>query len=108
MDLSDLANYYRQHQRLMDHWRSVLPSQTLLDVPYADLVGSQEIWTRRVLDFVGLDWNEQCLNFHTTKRTVATASVWQVRQKIYKHSVERWRSYEKLIGPLRDLQELPW
>ena len=100
MDLSDLAHYYRQHHRLMAHWRAVLPAGTMLDVPYEELVADQEAWTRRILDFLGLEWDQRCLNFHATQRTVATASAWQVRQKIYKSSLERWRNYEKFIGPL--------
>jgi tetratricopeptide (TPR) repeat protein len=106
MDLSDLAHYYREHQRLVAHWRSVLPPETLLEVPYAELVADQEKWTRRILEFVGLPWDEHCLDFHKTVRAVTTASVWQVRQKIYKTSVERWRHYEKFIGPLRGLKDL--
>jgi tetratricopeptide (TPR) repeat protein len=106
MDLSDLAHYYREHHRLIAHWRSVLPPETLLDVPYAELIADQETWTRRILDFLGLPWDERCLDFHLTVRPVTTASTWQVRQKIYKSSVERWRNYEKFIGPLRDLRDL--
>jgi tetratricopeptide (TPR) repeat protein len=106
MDLSDLAHYYREHQRLMAHWRSVLPPGTILDVPYAELVADQEGWTRKILDFLGLEWDERCLDFHNTKRSVVTASAWQVRQKIYKDSVERWRNYERFIGPLLGLRDL--
>jgi tetratricopeptide (TPR) repeat protein len=105
MDLSDLAHYYREHQRLMVHWRNVLPPGTILDVPYAELVADQEIWTRKILDFLGLEWDERCLDFHKTKRQVVTASTWQVRQKIYKDSVARWRNYEKFIGPLLELKD---
>jgi tetratricopeptide (TPR) repeat protein len=104
-DLADLAHYYRGHQRLMAHWRRALRQGTLLEVPYEGLVADQEGWTRRMLDFVGLPWDEQCLNFHKTERTVTTASVWQVRQKIYKSSIERWRNYEKFIGPLLTLKD---
>jgi tetratricopeptide (TPR) repeat protein len=104
MDLSDLADYYREHRRLMTHWRAVLPPGTLLDLPYEELVADQEGWTRKILDFLGLEWDERVLNFHETKREVATASFWQVRQKIYKNSVQRWRNYEKFIGPLRQLR----
>lgn len=103
MDLSDLAHYYRTHQRVVAHWRSVIPADRFLDVPYAELVADQEKWTRRILDFLGLTWDEQCLNFDQTKRPVLTASYWQVRQKIYRGSVGRWRNYEKYIGPLRTL-----
>jgi Flp pilus assembly protein TadD len=105
MDLSDLAHYYREHQRLMTHWRTVLPPGSILDVPYAELVADQEAWTRKILDFLGLEWDERCLNFHETKRSVGTASAWQVRQKIYGTSVARWRKYEKFIGPLKSLRE---
>lgn len=106
MDLSDLANYYRQHERLMAHWRAVLPPGTILNVPYEELVDDQKGWTRKILEFLGLEWNERCLDFHNTNRTVVTASFWQVRQKIYKNSVQRWRNYEKFIGPLLDLKDL--
>jgi tetratricopeptide (TPR) repeat protein len=105
LDLSDLVHYYEEHKRLMDHWRSVLPAGTILDVPYSELVSDQEGWTRKILDFIGLAWNEQCLRFEQTERAVATASYWQVRQKIYNTSVARWRNYEKFIGPLRTLRE---
>ena len=105
LDLSDLADYYRQHRRLMAHWRSVLPPGTFLDLPYEELVADQEGWTRKLLDFLGLEWHERVLDFHNTKRVVVTASFWQVRQKIYKDSVKRWRHYEKFIGPLLDLKD---
>jgi tetratricopeptide (TPR) repeat protein len=105
MDLSDLAHYFREHQRLMAHWRAVLPPGSILDVPYAGLVADQETWTRKILVFLGLEWDERCLDFHQTKRQVVTASAWQVRQKIYKDSVARWRNYEKFIGPLLELRD---
>lgn len=105
MDLTDLAQYYRQHQRLMTHWRAVLPPEALLDVPYAELVADPPTWTRRILEFIGLEWDERCLHFYDTRRAVATASVWQVRQKIYTSSVERWRHYREFIGPLLDLRD---
>jgi tetratricopeptide (TPR) repeat protein len=105
MDLSDLVDYYRHHERLVAHWRSVLPPGTILDVPYEELVADQRGWSRKILDFLGLDWDEQVLDFHDTKRVVATASFWQVRQKIYKNSVQRWRNYERFIAPLLDLND---
>ena len=107
LDLADLAHYYREHRRLMDHWRSVLPADSFLEVPYAELTADQEGWSRRIIEFIGLAWDDRCLAFEKTVRPVNTASVWQVRQKIYKTSVERWRNYEKFIGPLRDLKDLP-
>jgi tetratricopeptide (TPR) repeat protein len=104
MDLGDLAHYYGEHRRLMAHWRSALPPGTLLEVPYAELITDQEAWTRRIVEFIGLEWNERCLDFHKTDRTVLTASFWQVRQPIYKTSLGRWRHYEKFIGPLLPLR----
>jgi Flp pilus assembly protein TadD len=104
-DLSDLADYHRVHQRLMNHWCGALPAGTILEVRYEDLVAHQETWTRKILDFIGLDWDERCLSFHETKRSVNTASAWQVRQKMYSQSVGRWRNYEKYIGPLKGLRE---
>ena len=103
MDLNDLADYYRVHKRLMDHWCSALPAGTILEVPYEELVSDQETWTRKILDFLGLEWDERCLSFHETDRIVNTASAWQVRQKIYTQSLGRWRNYEKFIGPLKGL-----
>ena len=106
MDLSDLAHYYREHHRLISHWRSVLPEGALLVVPYAELVADPETWSRRVVAFIGLEWDPRCLDFHQTQRSVLTASNWQVRQPMYSRSVGRWRSYEKHIRPLLGLQEL--
>lgn len=106
MDLGDLAHFYRESHRLMMHWRRVLPAGTILEVPYAELVADPEQWTRRILEFIGLPWDERCLDFHQTARAVNTASVWQVRQQIYGTSVGRWRNYEKFIGPLRSLRHL--
>jgi tetratricopeptide (TPR) repeat protein len=102
-DLTDLVHYYREHQRIMAHWRAVLPPGFILDVPYEELVADQEAWSRKMIDFIGLEWDPRCLEFHTTKRQVTTASAWQVRQKVYKSSVARWRNYEKFIGPLKAL-----
>jgi tetratricopeptide (TPR) repeat protein len=102
-DLSDLAHYYREHQRIMAHWRKVLPPGFILDVPYEGLVADQETWSRKMLGFIGLEWDPRVLEFHATQRQVVTASAWQVRQKIYKSSVARWRNYERFIGPLKAL-----
>jgi len=105
-DLSNLAHYYREHHRLIEHWRSVLPRGVLLDVPYAELVADPERWTRAILEFAGLEWDPRCLEFQQTQRPVLTASSWQVRQKIYKGSVGRWHNYRKFIGPLLELEGL--
>jgi tetratricopeptide (TPR) repeat protein len=102
-DLANIAHYYREHQRLMAHWRAVLPAGTILDVPYEQLVADPNLWIHKILEFLGLEWNDRCLDFNKTQRLVATASYWQVRQRVYKTSVARWRHYEKFIGPLLQL-----
>ena len=106
LDLSDLAHYYREHHRLIAHWREALPAGTLLEVPYAELIADQEAWSRKVIEFIGLPWDPRCLQFHETARAVVTASNWQVRQRIYSSSVGRWKHYEKFIGPLLELRDL--
>jgi tetratricopeptide (TPR) repeat protein len=97
-DLADIAHYYRQYLRIMAHWRSLLPTSALLEVPYEGLVEDSESWSRRMVEFLGLPWDERCLAFHETERVVVTASKWQVRQKISRASIGRWRHYAESIG----------
>lgn len=104
--LDDMSHYYREYHRLMAHWRKVMPAEVLLEVPYEALVEDQEAWSKRIIEFLGLPWDESCLAFHKTDRRVGTASNWQVRQPIYKSSKERWRNYEQHVGPLLPLLEL--
>lgn len=101
-DLHELGRHYANYARLMDHWRKVLPPGAFLEVQYEDIVADQEAQARRLIDWIGLDWDEACIEFHKTKRNVRTASVTQVRQPIYTTSVERWRNYEKFLQPLFD------
>ena len=100
-DLGDLGRYHRATEKLMDHWRKVLPLP-ILDVEYEVLVGNLEQESRRVIDFLGLEWGDACLAFHETERTVRSASNWQVRKPIHGGSVGRWRAYEKFLGPLME------
>jgi tetratricopeptide (TPR) repeat protein len=102
-DLEDLAHYYREYRRIMDHWRRTLPEGVILDVPYEQLVENPERWSRTMIGHIGLPWDTRCLDFHDTAGTVRTFSKWQVRQPINSASVERWRHYEKFVGPLRSL-----
>jgi tetratricopeptide (TPR) repeat protein len=104
-DLEDLAHYYGEYQRLMAHWRATLPPEIYLEVPYEALVDEPETWSRRMVEFIGLPWDPACLEFHRTRRSVSTFSKWQVRQKIGKTSVARWRNYEQFVGPLLHLEE---
>jgi tetratricopeptide (TPR) repeat protein len=102
-DLGHLAHYHREYQRLMDHWRTILPTSAMLEVPYEELVGKPQEWSRRMVEFLDLPWDPRCLEFHRTARTVVTASKWQVRQAIDPASVQRWRHYENFVGPLLSL-----
>jgi hypothetical protein len=87
----------------MAHWRTALPVGAILEISYEELVSNPEGPIRNMLQFVGLPWDERCLDFHATNRTVITSSKWQVRQKINTRSVGRWRNYEPFVGPLRQL-----
>lgn len=99
-DLATLGTYYREHIRLMDHWKSVLPDR-IFEMRYEALVANLEGEARRVVDFVGLDWDPACLDFFSTDRTVSTISKWQVRQPIYRTSVARWKAFETELQPVR-------
>ena len=98
-DLLDCATQYLEQERLRAHWLKALPLQ-MMTMQYEELVADLEGQSRRLIDFLGLEWDPACLNFHKTERTVVTASVWQVRQPLYNSSVGRWRHYEKHLGPL--------
>ena len=97
--LDDLAGYYVQYERVMAHWREHLPG-TFLEVPYEQLLEDQEGFTRRMIDFIGMPWDDACLSFHENRRTVKTASNLQVREPIYTRSRGRWRKYESELAPL--------
>lgn len=101
-DLPNLGHHHVQYQRLMAHWHALLPGR-ILDLNYEDLIADPEYWSRALIDHVGLDWDDACLAPHKLERTVKTASVWQVRQPIYKSSVQRWKHYEAHLEPLRQV-----
>ncbi|MGB5591168.1 MAG: sulfotransferase [Gammaproteobacteria bacterium] len=98
-DLAELGETYRLYWQLMRHWRSVLPGG-LFEIRYEDLVRDVEHEARRMIDYVGLEWSEECLNFHLNQRKVITASMTQVRQPAYQSSVGRWQRYADHIQPL--------
>ncbi len=102
-DRSSLVFFYRQYQRLMAHWRAVLPPERFLEVDYEALITNQEAETRRLIAFLGLEWDDSCLAPERNRRLVNTASMWQVRQPVYASSIERWRRYEPWLGELREL-----
>ncbi len=100
-DLRNIAHFYSQYARLMQHWRAI-PAVKMIEVSYEDMILQTEQTARAVLEFLELEWEARCLAPHTNPSPVETASQWQVRQPIYKQSVERWRHYEKHLGPLRE------
>ncbi len=99
-DLAELGRYYRRYDRLMAHWRRVLPAGSFLDVRYEDVVDDLENQARRIIAHCGLPWDDRCLAFHKTDRPIRTASATQVRKPIYRNAVGRWRVYEDQLGPL--------
>jgi len=99
-DFDDLAFYYRQYLRLMDHWRVSLPADRFYEVDYEAVVADPETQSRGLVASLGLDWDPACLRPEDNKRVVRTSSAWQVRQPIYSASVERWRRYEPWLGAL--------
>ena len=100
----EIGKYYLQYQRIMDHWHDVLPGK-VLDVYYEDMVVDQENQTRRLLDHLGLPWEDQVLRFYETERAVNTASSEQVRQPIYTKALNHWRNYETQLEELIEILE---
>lgn len=98
-DLASIGHYYRQYERIMAHWRAVSPLP-MLDVVYEDVVADKHAQARRMIEHLGLPWEDSVAAFEDNRRAIATASVWQARQPIYTRSVERWRKYEPFIGDL--------
>lgn len=98
-NLTYLGLYYREYKRLMNHWKTVLPVP-IYELSYERLTADFENEARKVIDFIGLPWDEACLRFHEARRTVRTFSRQQVRNPIYQSSVERWRRYETELEPL--------
>lgn len=98
--LDTLGRYYIAYERLCEHWRKLLGDQ-LIEVQYEDLVSGQETQTRRLLDSLGLEFEEACLNFEKNVAPTATASSVQVREKVHTGSVGRWKRYERQLEPLR-------
>jgi len=92
-DPEHIAERFRAYQRMMEHWRRVLPVP-LLEIDYEETVADLEGVARRLVDWCELEWEPACLSFHTTARPVRTASLSQVRQPIYTRSVQRWKHYE--------------
>ena len=101
-ELTELGQYYLDYQRLMSHWQNLFPGE-IFTVQYEELVVDQERVSKQLIDYLGLDWDEKCIDFHNNERNVMSPSNMQVRQPMYKSSMNRWKLYEKHIQPLIDV-----
>jgi tetratricopeptide (TPR) repeat protein len=99
--IEEIGRYYRDYVELMSHWDSVLPGR-VLRIDYEAVVENTEEQVRRMLDYCGLEFEQACLEFYRTERTIRTASSEQVRQPIYRSAVDQWRNYEPHLGPLKE------
>ena len=98
-NFDDLAGFYGLYTDLMDFWHQLFPDR-IYDMCYEDLTTNQEEETRKLLEYCEIEWDDNCLNFHNSKRAVKTASALQVRQKMYQGSSEAWKKYEVHLKPL--------
>ncbi len=98
-DLTDIGKQLADHNMMMDHWHRLFPDE-ILEIRYEDVVDDLEGSARRILGYIGMDWEPRVLQFNTLDRPVKTASVWQVRQPIYKTSKNRWENYRSHLTPL--------
>jgi len=99
--LEDIARYYRTYVELMDHWDAVLPG-LVLRVQHEDVIDDLEGNVRRILDYCGLPFEDACVEFHKTKRSVRTPSSEQVRQPIFRDGLDQWKNFEPWLAPLRE------
>lgn len=102
-ELTDIGHYYKEFKKLACHWQQVLGEDDFLLFNYDELVDSPESMTRSLLDFCGLEWEPNCLEFYKQPNAIKTASIWQVRQPLYGSSSGRWKHYQ---GFLRELQQV--
>lgn len=99
-DLAELGRYLTAHDQLLDTACRHLPANSVLRIQYEEMVERPETVIRHLLNFLGVSWHPQCLEFHTMERIVTTASAQQVRQPINRHGIGRWQQYERHLGPL--------
>ena len=100
LDLDDALHWYGQYRRLMAHWQA-LYGDDMLTVDYDRLVQAPEEVVREMLGFVGVEWEDACLEFNRPGAMVRTASVWQVREPLYQRSSGRWRNYARQLEGTR-------
>ena len=105
-DLEDTVHYFKQCMQLMTHWKSMF-GENIFELNYDDLVREPRPVIRNMLEFCGLEWSDNCLEFHKLDNIVKTASVWQVRQPLYQKSSGRWRNFEAHLGAVQQLLKSP-
>jgi hypothetical protein len=94
-----ITHRIQQYQRIMQHWHEVIPDR-FFETSYEKLVNNQQEESARLIEYIGLDWDENCLRFYESDRLIRTASITQVRKPIYKSSVHRWKTYQAYIANL--------
>ena len=99
-DFDDLAGFYKAYNDFIKFWIKKFDNN-IFNMSYENLVSNKELETKKILKFCGLDWDENCLNFHKNKRSVSTASLAQVRQPLYTSSLEKWKNYSKNLDTLK-------
>lgn len=100
--LDELAHYFVEYRRLMDHWEGALPG-VIRTVRYEELVDDVETESRRLVEACGLEWQDTCLDFHKSDEASTTASSVQVRKPVYRSSVKKWRDYEAQLQPALEI-----
>jgi hypothetical protein len=104
-DLKELGYHYQQYEKLMAHWKKVLPLP-IFEVQYEDMVADQEKVSRSLVEYCGLAWDDACLKYYESQRVVNTYSYRQVRKPIYSNSINRWRNYEACLKPLQEALDI--
>ena len=102
-DQDNIVFYYHEYERLMAHWRSLLPEDRFIEVAYEDLVANPEAEMRRLMRFIGVEWDPSCIQPELNRRAVRTPSAWQVRQPMYQTSRERWKHFQPWLGAIKSL-----
>jgi len=103
-DLEEMARHHCRYRHLMDTWRERFPGR-FLDISYEETVTDLDANARRLLDFLGLPWEDACLRFHEQRHAVSTASAVQVREPVHTRSIDRWRQYADQLDPMRKILE---
>ncbi len=102
----NIGHFYNEYERIIRHWQETL-SDHIVDISYEDIINDTESTIRTMLGFCDLPWDDNCLAFYESSRQIATASKWQVKQPIYKRSLNRWKNYESHLTPLQNILNQP-